>query len=621
MWWPVTRGAMGWRRGSELFTPRAWALCVCLPLSALALTPSASTAPIQPEAASGLTVKADVYGRKAMAITAHPLATQAAAEMLRAGGSAVDAAIAAQMVLGLVEPQSSGIGGGAFMLFYDPTRSSQRLLTYDGRETAPRAAREDLFLKDGRPLPFADVVAGGRAVGTPGVVRMLAQAHLRHGKLPWARLFMPAVKWAEQGFAISPRLHTLLQADPHLRKDPAARRYFYDEDGNAYPVGHILRNQALARVYRRLANEGANGFYRGDLAKDIVRKVRSHETNPGVLGEQDLLDYRSLERAPLCLAHEVTHVTPPKRYVLCGMGPPSSGTIAVGQMLGLLERTPALSMRWSEQGPDAAWLHFYSEAARLTFADRAQYLADPDFLPVPGNFWNNLLQPDYLQQRAKLIGPNVMPQVAPGVVSAPAVWPYAASAAQPEYGTTHLSIVDAQGRAVSMTSTIEDAFGARQMVHGFLLNNQLTDFSFAPSDANQRPIANRVQPGKRPRSSMTPLLVFDRDSGTLLMSLGSPGGAMIIHYVSRTLWALMHEGRSAQQAADGANFGNINGPLVLEDKRFSSGVVQQLKQSGHEVREMPLTSGVQVLQRVRQDGQWVWQGGSDPRREGVVWGD
>ena len=621
MWWPAMHGVMVWLRGSELRSPRVWLVCVCMPLSVLALTPAASTAPLQPEAASGFATKTDVYGRKAMAVTAHPLATQAAAEMLRAGGSAVDAAIAAQMVLGLVEPQSSGIGGGAFMLFYDPTRSNQRLLTYDGRETAPRAAREDLFLKDGQPMAFADAVAGGRAVGTPGVVRMLAQAHLRHGKLPWARLFMPAVKLAEQGFAISPRLHTLLQADPHLRKDPAARRYFYDDDGNAHPVGHVLRNQALARVYRRIASEGVNAFYRGELAKDIVRKVRTHDTNPGWLSEQDLLDYRSVERAPLCLAHEVTHVTPTKRYVICGMGPPSSGTIAVGQILGLLERTPALSMRWGEQGPDAAWLHFYSEAARLTFADRAQYVADPDFLPVAGHFWNNLLQPDYLQQRAKLIGPGVMPQVSPGVVSAPAPWPYAAAPAQPEYGTSHLSIVDAQGRAVSMTTTIEDAFGARQMVQGFLLNNQLTDFSFAPSDAAKRPIANRVQPGKRPRSSMTPLLVFDRDSGALVMNLGSPGGAMIIHYVSRSLWALMHEGRSAQEAVDGANFGNINGPLVLEDKRFASGVLQQLKQSGHEVREMPLTSGIQVLQRVKQDGQSVWQGGSDPRREGVVWGD
>ena len=633
------RAATDWRRGFNVnarWTPQPlersiWravvliGLIACMgPLAAWAQTtavPAASTAPLQPEGASGLTNKVDVYADKRVAVTAHPLATQAAMEMLRAGGTAVDAAIAAQMVLGLVEPQSSGIGGGAFMLFYDPTRSSQKLLTYDGRETAPRAAREDLFLKDGQPMAFADAVAGGRAVGTPGVVRMLAQAHLRHGKLPWARLFMPAVKLAEQGFAVGPRLHALLQSDPHLRQDPAARRYFYDDDGNPHAVGHILRNQALARVYRRLASEGANAFYRGDLARDIVRKVRMHPSNPGWLGEQDLLDYRAVERAPLCFAHEVPVASNAKRYLICGMGPPSSGTVAVGQILGLLERTPARQMRWGEQGPEASWLHYYSEAARLAFADRAQYLADPDYLPVNANFWVNLLQPEYLQQRAKLIGPAVMPQVTPGVVSAPVVWPYAAAADQPEYGTSHLSIVDAQGRAVSMTTTIEDAFGARQMVQGFLLNNQLTDFSFAPRDASQRPIANRVEPGKRPRSSMSPLLVFDRDTGQLVMNLGSPGGAMIIHYVSRSLWALMHEGRSAQQTADGANFGNVNGPLVLEDKRFAANVLQSLRSSGHEVREMPLTSGIQILQRVRQDGQWRWQGGSDPRREGVVLGD
>jgi gamma-glutamyltranspeptidase/glutathione hydrolase len=636
MWWPAMPDAMAWRRGSELQAvwatwlsrgARAFAAAgVCCVAVAWAQSPATTNtainaAPLQPEASTGFIAKTDVVGRKRIAVTAHPLATEAAMEILRAGGSAVDATVAAQMVLGLVEPQSSGIGGGAFMLFYDPTRSSQRLVTYDGRETAPQAAREDLFLKDGQPMAFADVVAGGRAVGAPGVLRLLAQAHLRHGKLPWARLFMPAVRLAEKGFPVSPRLHALLQADPYLRLDPAAKRYFYDNDGAAHPVGHILRNQALARVYRRIAQEGANAFYRGDLAKEIVRKVRTHPTNPGALGEQDLLDYRAVERAPLCFAHEVSETKPVRRYLVCGMAPPSSGTIAVGQILGLLERTPALGMRWGEHGPDGSWLHFYSEAARLAFADRAQYVADPDFLPVTSSFWNNLLQPDYLQQRARLMGPSVMPQVSPGVVSADTVWPFAAAPAQPEFGTSHMSIVDAQGRSVSMTTTIEDAFGARQMVQGFLLNNQLTDFSFVPRDASQRPIANRVQPGKRPRSSMSPLMVFDRDTGALVMNLGSPGGAMIIHYVTRSLWALMHEGRSAQQTVDGANFGNVNGPLVLEEKRFNASVIQQLKQTGREVREMPLTSGVQVLKRIQLEGEWVWQGGSDPRREGTVLGD
>ena len=587
-------------------------------LGVLAFTARAqdSTAPLQPEIASGLTPQREVLARHAAVATAHPLASQAALEMLRAGGSAVDAAIAAQMVLGLVEPQSSGIGGGAFAVVLDPERRDAPLASYDGRETAPQAAREDLFLRQGQPMSFQDAVVGGRAVGTPGVLRMLALAHQRHGRLPWARLFMPAVRLAEQGFAISPRLHALLQADAALRLDPTARALYYRDDGTAHPVGHVLRNPALARVYRRIAQQGVDHFYRGDVARDMVRKVRSHPTNPGVLSELDLREYRARVRTPLCFEHRVDS----RRYWLCGMAPPSSGTVAVGQMLGLLAHTPVAGQRWGSDGPDATWLHHYSEAARLVFADRALYMADPDFVSFDASTWRALLADDYLQARARLIGPKPMTQAPAGQVGLAGTAPYAASAAQPEYGTSHLSIVDAQGRAVAMTSSIEDAFGARQMVQGFLLNNQLTDFSFVPRDAQGRPVANRVEPGKRPRSSMTPLLVFDRDTGQLQMVLGSPGGAMIIHYVTRTLWALLHEGQGAQQAVAGGNFGNVNGPLVLESDRFSPATVHALRDAGHSLRAMPLTSGLQVLRRVRVDGVDQWQGGSDPRREGVVLG-
>ena len=611
MWSRAMHGAMAWRRVSERRGRAAWLLWG---LACLAQAQPAS-APLQPEIASGFTAKQDVLAPHAMVATAHPLASQTALDILRAGGTAVDAAIAAQMVLGLVEPQSSGIGGGAFAVVYDPARREAPLTTYDGRETAPQSARDTLFLHNGQPMAFKDAVVGGRAVGTPGVLRMLAMAHQRHGRLPWARLFMPAVRLAEQGFAVSPRLHASLQADAALRQDPVARAYFYQDDGTPHPVGHVLRNPALAKVYRQVAQEGVDSFYRGPLAQEIVRKVRSHPTNPGGLNLADLRDYRAVQRAPLCFVHPA----PQRRYLVCGMAPPSSGTVAVGQILGLMQRLPAAQKRWHD-GPDAAWLHDYSEAARLAFADRALYMADPDFVSFGPGTWRALMDDTYLQERARLIGPKPMPQAPAGLVQADATTRYAASAPQPEYGTTHLSIVDAQGRAVALTSSIEDAFGARQMVRGFLLNNQLTDFSFVPADAQGRPVANRVEPGKRPRSSMTPLLVFDRDSNELLMSLGSPGGAMIIHYVARTLWALMHEGQSAQQAVDGANFGNLAGPVVLEEGRFAPGVLQGLRESGHALRVAPLASGLQVLRRVRIDGASQWQGGSDPRREGVVLG-
>ena len=587
-------------------------LSACLLAACGSLAPDLHyTVPLQPEAASGYTEKPGWQTSRFAVAAANPLATDAGYQVLKAGGSALDAAIAVQMVLALVEPQSSGIGGGAFLLHFD----GQSVQAYDGRETAPAAADEDLFLKpDGKPMAFIDGVVGGRSVGVPGAVRMLEMAHGQHGRLPWASLFQPAITLAEQGFKVSPRLHTLLRADPHLRQDPAAAAYFYDAEGQPWPVGHLLRNPELARVLSDIAAHGSRALLEGPVAQAIVDKVRSHPTNPGRISLADLAGYQPRQREALCFDHEV----PPARvYRLCGFPPPSSGAIAIGQILGLLQQTPAAALPPGADGlPGADWLHYYTEAARLAFADRAQHVADPDFVAPPAGSWTSLLAPDYLARRARLIGEQSMKVAQPGRPEDKAV-SFAPMPDQPEYGTSHISIVDSRGHAVAMTSTIEDAFGSRQLVRGFLLNNQLTDFSFAPRDAQGQPVANRVEAGKRPRSSMSPTLVFDRSDGRLLMSAGSPGGALIIHYTAKTLWGSLHWGLNAQQAINLPNFGTLNGPTLLEDKRFSPATIDALKASGHEVRTMEMTSGLQAIERV--PGGFF--GGADPRREGIVMGD
>ncbi|MDZ7858125.1 MAG: gamma-glutamyltransferase family protein [Sphaerotilus sp.] len=570
--------------------------------------------PQAPEAGSGLKAKPGwTFSRHAVA-AANPLATEAGQQMLDAGGSALDAAIAVQMVLTLVEPQSSGLGGGAFLMHWD----GQRVRAYDGRETAPAAADGRLFLDpDGKPpAAFHDAVVGGRSVGVPGTVRMLEMAHARHGRLPWSALFEPAIRLAQDGFPVSARLHTLLKAEVHLQKDPTAAAYFYQPDGSPWPVGHVLKNPALADTLRRLARDGARALHEGDIAEAIVAKVRQHPVHPGRLSLPDLAGYQPKERTPLC--HD--HAAGGRTWRLCGFPPPSSGAIAVGQILGMLGATEAGRWPLTETGlPSAAWLHTYAEASRLAFADRAQYVADPDFVAAPGGDWRTLLDPAYLQARAALIGPTRRP-------SAPAGTPggvrtsLAPMPEQTEYGTSHISIVDAAGHAVSMTTTIEDAFGARQMVRGFLLNNELTDFSFLPADAAGRPIANRVEPGKRPRSSMSPTLVFD-DQGALAMTGGSPGGALIIHYTAKTLHGVLQWGLTPQRAIDLPNFGTTGGPVLLEQGRFPAVVVEALKGRGHEVREVEMTSGLQAISRGRDAGREVWRGGADPRREGIVLGE
>ena len=572
--------------------------------------------PAQPESATGLQAKPGWAFEQQAVAAANPLAAEAGQRILRAGGSAVDAAIAVQMVLTQVEPQSSGIGGGAFLLHFD----GRRVQAFDGRETAPAGATPRMFLDaDGKPLPFMQAVTSGRSVGVPGAVAMLAQAHRQHGKLPWARLFDPAIERAEQGFAVSPRLNGLLATETALKADPVAAAYFYRADGTPHPVGHVLKNPELAAVLRQIAAQGPRALHEGPVARAVVTKVQQHPVMPGTLSADDLKAYQPKEREALCFDHPVVQ----RMLRICGFPPPSSGAVAVGQIMGLLARTPQGSTPLNGT-PGADWLHTYLEASRLAFADRAQYLADPDFVAAPAGRWNSLLDARYLDERARLITPARMPQVGPGRPGG-ATLAHAPMPDQPEYGTSHISIVDRFGNALAMTTTIEAGFGARLMVNtgqgragGFLLNNQLTDFSFAPADAQGQPIANRVEPGKRPRSSMSPTLVFDRDSGQLLMSAGSPGGALIIHFTAKTLLATLQGGLNPQAAIDLPNFGTLGGPVMLEEKRFDPATVQALRDRGHTVNEAAMTSGLQALQRAT-DGRWL--GGADPRREGIVAGD
>ncbi len=575
------------------------------------------TVPSQPEGASGYSEKPGWATSKFAVAAANPLATDAGYQVLKAGGSAIDAAIAVQMVLGLVEPQSSGIGGGAYMLHFN----GREVQAFDGRETAPAAADEKLFIgADGKPMPFYDAVVGGRSVGVPGTVRMLEMAHRQHGKLAWAKLFEPAITLADGGFKVSARLNSLLATEVHLKKDPVAAAYFYRADGSPHPVGATLRNPDLAEVLRQIARGGSKALLEGDVAQAMVDKVRSHPSNPGKLSLADLAGYQAVQRAPICSDYRANA----HDFRICGFPPPSSGAIAVGQILGILSNTNAAALPLQDGLPSADWLHLYTDASRLAFADRAQYLGDPAFVQPPAGDWMSLLDPAYLAERAKLIGQ------APGAPSIKTAKPgtpagtrtsFAPMPEQVEYGTSHISIVDSQGNAVAMTTTIEDGFGARQMVRGFLLNNELTDFSFAPTDAAGAPIANRVQAGKRPRSSMAPTLVFDKASGALVMSGGSPGGALIIHYTAKTLYGVLNWGLLPQQAINLPNFASLNGPTQLEEKRFPVATVEALKARGHEVREVNMTSGLQAITRGQAHGAMVWYGGADPRREGLVMGD
>ena len=508
-----------------------------------------------------------------MVAAAHPLAVDAGYEVLKRGGSALDAAIAVQMVLGLVEPESSGIGGGAFLLYW--SESEKRLRSYDGREAAPAAARADRFMRDGKPMGFREAVIGGRSVGAPGVIAMLELAHRRHGRLPWEALFADAIRLAQDGFPLSPRLHAVLERERDLREDAAARRVYYGKR-----PGERVVNPEYAETLRTVARGGARLFYEGDIARDIALTVRTH-AKAGDLSEADLAAYRALERDPVC--------GPYREWRVCSMAPPSSGGVAVLQILGLLERTP-----FARAPPQSALaVHYFTEAGRLAYADRARYLGDPDFVRVPVE---KLLEKNYLEERAKRIGGRSMRLALPGDTEAA--------------GTSHLSIVDAQGDAVSMTTTIEASFGSRVMVRGFLLNNELTDFDFTPGGPNQ------VGPGKRPRSSMAPAMVFSRD-GQLRLVVGSPGGPWIINFVAKALVGVLDWKLDIQAAIDLPNFGSRNGPTILESGTRYDSLARALAERNHVVEVQALPSGLHGIERVPGG----WRGGADPRREGTARGD
>lgn len=552
---------------------------------------------INPEAATGIHERELTRAERYMASTANPLATQAAADILARGGSASDAAIAAQMVLTLVEPQSSGIGGGAFIVSYDAR--TQEVQAYDGRETAPAAARGDRFMANGKALPFWDAVHSGRSVGVPGVVHVLGLMHERHGTLNWSRLFDSAIDLAEHGFPVSARLHALLKENKVLPQQAAAAAYFYDEQGVPWPPGHILKNKALAKVFRNLAKDGPQAFYQGPIAQNIVHAVASHAT-PGDLSLRDLAQYEALERRPVCAAYKV--------YTLCGAPPPSSGPIAVIQMLTILSHTSIAAL---PPGSLEA-VHLFSEAGKLAFADRDVYVADPDFVDVPVA---GLLDASYLESRAALIRPDkTIGRAPPGdPIGMLAVRGADTSPELPS--TTHIVTVDTQGSVVSMTSSIETAFGSKLFVNGFLLNNQLTDFSLSDVDAEGKLVANRVEPLKRPRSSMAPMLVLK--DGKPYMAIGSPGGAAIINYVAKTLVGVLDWGLNIQQAIDLPNFGSRNRFTELEKDSSLHGLANDLRKMGHEVREVDFPSGLQGVVITPQG----LEGGSDPRREGLAIGE
>ncbi|NYS61528.1 gamma-glutamyltransferase [Vreelandella salicampi] len=583
-----------------------------LPLSAAGFSYEAPA--ISPETESGFEEKPGWETEMFAVAAANPLAADAGYQVLKAGGNAMDAAVAVQMVLALVEPQSSGIGGGSFLLHFD----GANVQAFDGRETAPAAVDEDLFLDvQGEPLAFMEAVASGLSVGVPGTLKMLEKAHSEHGALAWEVLFTPAITLAEEGFEVSPRLHESLASDEALRNDPLAKAFYYQGEDTPVSVGETLKNPALAAILRQIAQHGSHALHEGAIAKDLVERVNTHRHRPGEMSLDDLAEYDALSREPLC--------TPWLQWEVCGFPPPSSGHLTVMQILGMLDQRSMLEAPLDDGAPSGGWLHQFLEVSRLAFADRNRYIADPAFVDAPGDDWNTLLAPAYLAKRAALVSSeksmgNGAEPGNPGELDVS----WAVAPSQPEYGTSHISIVDADGRAVAMTSSIEQAFGSRILADGdtglaggYLLNNQLTDFSFVP-EVDGKLVANRAEAGKRPRSSMSPTLIFERESGELVGSLGSPGGAAIIHYTARTLVALRDWGLNAQEALNLPHAITLGDRVFVEADSFPEETLDALEDYGHKVTQRELTSGLQVI--MRQDDGTLF-GGADPRREGVVMGE
>ncbi len=556
---------------------------------------------IAPEAASGVEQKTQAAAQKFMVSAANPYAVDAGVEILAAGGSAVDAAIATQLVLNLVEPQSSGIGGGSFVLHYDAATRS--VTTYDGRETAPAAAKPDRFLRDGKPISFFKIVNSGLSVGVPGTLGVMELAHRKHGVLPWSRLFEPAIRLSESGFEVSRRLNTLLIWYGAARFTPKARAYFFDDLGSPRPVGHILKNEELATTLRAISEHGASAFYDdGPIARSIIEALGNAPNFKGDMTLADIAGYQAKEREPVCFAYR-------KRRV-CGMGLPSSGGITVAQTLKILEGYDLSPKGHGVMSPRS--LHLIAEAEKLAYADRNRYLADEDFVAPP----TGLLSPDYIAARRKIISDWAMERAMPGEPQEFARTHFGIDVTRERSGTSHLSIVDAKGNAVSMTTTIEGGFGSGIWASGFLLNNELTDFSFRPTDRDGRPIANRIEGGKRPRSSMSPTLVLNAD-GQLQAAIGSVGGSRIITYVAKSLIALIDWEMSAQEVADLVNFGSRGYGFELEIGPQAIWQGLKVKPFGHRIVPDLMTSGTHVVV-VRPGGEL--DGGADPRREGVARG-
>jgi len=550
----------------------------------------------EPEAATGLTQKLSVSGKAFMIAAANPYASQAGFNILKKGGSAVDAAIAVQLVLTLVEPQSSGIGGGTFFLHWH--KSKQHLTTFDGRETAPKAATAEMFLdKQGKAIPWIKAVVGGQSVGVPGVLKALKKAHDQFGKLPWQDLFIDAIKLADDGFIVSPRLEKLLtmEFNPGVSQLSESKSYFFPE-GTVIKAGSLLKNKKLAKVYQSLAKDGIDAFYHGWIAKKIVAAVQQAVVAPGKLTLDDLANYQAKQSPAICGRYH--------QFNVCGMGPPSSGGVAVIQTLGQLE-----SFELSQFMPnDPQAVHLFTQSSRLAFADRNKYIADDDFVNVPVN---GLLDKRYLASRAQLISKNRdMGRAVAGQPSGSLI--QAEDLAYEMPSTSHIAIVDGEGNAISMTTSIEMAFGSAVMVEGFLLNNQLTDFSLRPN-SNGVLIANRIEPLKRPRSSMAPTMVFNQDN-SLKLVVGSPGGSRIINYVTQTIIGVLDWQLDPQTAINLPKVTNRNKVTTLEKQTDIVDLKPLLESMGHKVSIRNLNSGLHVIEVI--DNGLL--GGADPRREGLV---
>ncbi|WP_288742257.1 gamma-glutamyltransferase [uncultured Rheinheimera sp.] len=572
--------------------PKCWALAATLLFGSSALFAAIT----DPEATTAIEQKQLVIARHYMASAANPLAVKAGEQILAKGGSAVDAAIAMQLVLGLVEPQSSGIGGGLFLLHWDKQKNS--LTSIDGRETAPAAAGPDLFMQNCKLMSWREAFVGGKAVGVPGVIKALELAHQQHGVLPWAELFTPAIEIAEQGFTVSPRLAGLLKANwnPGLDKFALSAAYFKTE-GQWLPAGFVRKNPDYAALLKKIAKQGSQAFYQGDNAKALVEAVQQAAVNAGNITLADVTAYQPKQREPLCI--------PYREFKICSMAPPSSGGLAVLQMMGMLSHYPLAKLK-----PNSVEaIHLISQAGKLAFADRERFAADPDFVKVPVQ---GLLAADYLKQRAGLL---TAPEGAAAVAGQPqGAEPLASGNAIEFANTSHLSVVDSKGNAVSMTTSIENAFGSGLFVNGYLLNNQLTDFSLQ-AKVDGYWVANRVEAKKRPRSSMAPMMVFDKD-GSLVYITGSPGGSRIINYVAQNLVAVLDWDMDAQQAANLPRFTHRNDGLVLEQNTNLSQLVPALLELGYKPKLADLNSGIHAVE-IKKDRL---EGAADPRREGIAAG-